>query len=309
MSSHTQPSHTPLYLTEEHVRSVLTYSDLIPVIRQSLRDFSAGRIQQPVRTILSLPDTPGWFATMPAVYGDVLGAKLVTAFPNNAALGIHTHNAIIQLFSASTGEPLAILDGRLITEMRTAAVSAIAIDLLAPQRPLTLAILGSGVQARSHLAAFTHVREIKEIRVWSRNPIHAQTFADEISAVACTTAEQAVTNADVILTATSSTDPILLGRWLQPTALVCAVGSCTPNRRELDTEAMRGPVIVDSREAALKESGDILQSNAIIAAEIGELLNGASLPQSPHPTIFKTLGIAATDIAAARLVHQKFTTT
>ena len=305
MASHTR---SPQLLTEDHVRSILTYPDLIPVIRQALRDFSAGRARQPLRSVLPLTEHQGWFAVMPAVYGDVMGAKLVTFYPRNAAAGMHTHMAIIQLFRADTGEPLVTMDGRLITEMRTAAVSAIAVDLLAPSRPLTLAILGSGVQARSHLAAFTQVRQFKEVRIWSRNPTHAAAFANEINARSYPTAEQAVNEADVILTVTSSTDPILLGRWLKSTALVCAVGSCTPNRRELDADAMRGPVIVDSREAALKESGDILQSNATITAEIGELLNSTSLPQSPHPTIFKTLGIAATDIAAARLVYQKFTT-
>jgi ornithine cyclodeaminase/alanine dehydrogenase-like protein (mu-crystallin family) len=329
------PSHTPhlLNIDEAQVRAHLTYADLIPAIRQALRDFSAGRVIQPVRTILSIPPSSispasGWFGSMPAVYGEVMGAKLVTFYPGNTALHKHTHHAVIQLFRATTGEPIAVLDGRLITEMRTAAVSAVAADLLAPPDAPILAILGSGVQARSHFAALSHVRKFKEVRVWSRNPANAQAFASEIGAPAsyvkqatsaehvittkqAISAEQAVTEADIVITVTSSPDPILLGRWLKPTALVCAVGSCTPERRELDDDTMRGPIIVESRAAALRESGDIILSQAPIAAELGELLNGTPLAAPPerttHPTIFKSVGIAIEDIATAHLVYKNFT--
>jgi thiomorpholine-carboxylate dehydrogenase len=304
----------PAFLNENQVRAHLTYAALIPAIRRALAEFSAGRVIQPVRTVLPVAEHSGWFATMPAIYGDVMGAKLVTFYPGNAALslgemkhGIHTHHAMIQLFSSATGQPLAVLDGRLITEMRTAAVSAVAVDLLAPPQARVLAILGSGVQARSHFAALSRVRAFDEVRVWSRSPEHARRFAMEISAVSLATAEQAASGADVVLTLTSASEPILSGRWLKPTALVCAVGACTPANRELDDDAMRGPVIVDSRAAASREAGDIILAQASIAAELGELLNGATLPASDRPTIFKSVGIAIADLAAAALVCEGFT--
>src|ERR1700727_1400408 len=156
------------FFDEDQVRAVLSYDELIPVIRQALMDYSAGRVVQPLRTVLSVVAHAGWFAVMPAVYRDVMGAKMVTFYPGNADRGMHTHQAVIQLFRADTGESLAIMDGRLITEMRTAAVSAVAVDLLASVDAKVLGILGSGVQARSHVQALSRVRKFEEIRVWGR---------------------------------------------------------------------------------------------------------------------------------------------
>lgn len=292
-----------LFLNEDQVRSVLSYDDLIPAIRQALKDFSAGRVVQPVRTVMSIAPHGGWFAVMPAAYGDVMGAKMVTFYPKNVELQKHTHMAMIQLFRSDTGEPLAVMDGRLITEMRTAAVSAVAIDLLAPPDAKVLGILGSGVQARSHVRALSRVRRFEEIRVWSRTEENARRFADEVGA-RVTTAEEAVSCADVVLTLTSSPVPILQGRWLKRDAVVCAVGAVTPDRRELDSEAMRGAIVVESREAAMKEPGDILLAKAEVSAEIGELLNGALLDRKGLPIVFKSVGIAIEDIASAKLVYQ-----
>jgi ornithine cyclodeaminase/alanine dehydrogenase-like protein (mu-crystallin family) len=291
-----------LFLNEDQVRTVLSYDDLIPTIRRALMDFSAGRVVQPLRTVMSVVEHAGWFAVMPAVYGNVMGAKMVTFYPGNAGLGKHTHMAMIQLFRSDTGEPLAVMDGRLITEMRTAAVSAVAVDRLARQDAKVLGILGSGVQARSHVAALARVRRFEEIRVWSRSEANARRFADEVGAKV-TTAEEAVSGADVVLTLTSSPVPILQGRWLKKDAVVCAVGAVTPNRRELDDEAMRGAVVVESREAGMREPGDILLAKAEVSAEIGELLNGASLDKKGRPVVFKSVGIAIEDIAAAKLVY------
>jgi ornithine cyclodeaminase/alanine dehydrogenase-like protein (mu-crystallin family) len=256
-----------------------------------------------VRSVLSVAEHAGWFGVMPAVYGGIMGAKMVTFYPRNAESGQHTHMAVIQLFRADNGQPLATLDGRLITEMRTAAVSAIAVDLLAAPRPKVLAILGSGVQARSHLDALRHVRHFDEIRVWSRTDAHARRFAEETGAQVMS-AEDAVRGADVVLTLTSSPDPILKGAWLKPDAVVCAIGAVTPERRELDSDAMRGAVVVESREAALREPGDILLANATIAAELGELLAGKALDRGNLPVVYKSVGIAVEDIAAARLVYE-----
>jgi thiomorpholine-carboxylate dehydrogenase len=294
-----------LFLNEDQVRAVLTYDDLIPAIRQALMDLSAGRVVQPVRTVMSVAAHGGWFAVMPAVYGGVMGAKMVTFYPGNVELGKHTHMAMIQLFRADTGEPLAVMDGRLITEMRTAAVSAVAVDLLTPPQVRVLGILGSGVQARSHVQALALVRTFAEIRVWSRSEKNAQRFADEIEGRRVTTAEEAVTDADVVLTLTSSPVPVLQGRWLKKDAVVCAVGAVTPDRRELDDEAMRGAVVVESREAAMKEPGDILLTQAEVSAEIGELLNGAGLDRKGRPVVFKSVGIAVEDVAAAKLVYER----
>jgi thiomorpholine-carboxylate dehydrogenase len=298
------PTDEFLFLNEDQVREVLSYDDLVPAIRQALMDFSAGRVVQPLRTVMSIAGHGGWFAVMPAVYGGVMGAKMVTFYPGNVALKKHTHMAMIQLFRADTGGPLAVMDGRLITEMRTAAVSAVAVDCLARRDARVLGILGSGVQARSHVRALAEVRRFEEIRVWSRSEANARRFGEEVGAKV-TSAEEAVTGADVVLTLTSSPTPILQGRWLKKEAVVCAVGAVTPDRRELDDEAMRGAVVVESREAAMREPGDILLAKAEVSAEIGELLNGASLNRKGRPVVFKSVGTAIEDIAAAKLVFER----
>ena len=292
-----------LILTEDQVQAVLSYERLIPAIRQALMDLSAGRVTQPLRSVMSVAKHGGWFAVMPAVYGNVMGAKMVTFYPRNAALAKHTHMAMIQLFRSDTGEPLAVMDGRLITEMRTAAVSAVAVDCLTRQDVRVLGILGSGVQARSHMKALAQVRGFKEIRVWSRSEENARKFADEVGA-RVTSAEEAVAGADVVLTLTSSPVPVLQGRWLKKDAVVCAVGAVTPDRRELDDEAMRGSIVVESREAGMREPGDILMVKAQVTAEIGELLNGKALDRGGRPVVFKSVGVAIEDIATAKLVYE-----
>jgi len=292
-------------LSEEQVRAVLSYDELIPAIRKALMDFSAGRVHQPLRSIIPVPAHGGWFGVMPAVYDTVMGAKMVSFYPGNADLQKHTHMAMIQLFRADTGEPLATMDGRVITEMRTAAVSAVAIGHLASPAAKVLAILGSGVQARSHVRALAGIRSFTDVRVWSRSQNHAQQFASEIGA-RVTTAEQAVSGADVVLALTSSPQPILQGKWLSPQAMVCAIGAATPDRRELDDETMRGAVVVESRESAMREAGDIVLAHAQVSAEIGELLNGAQLDRGDKPVVFKSVGIAVEDIAAAKLVYENF---
>jgi ornithine cyclodeaminase/alanine dehydrogenase-like protein (mu-crystallin family) len=300
----TMPNDRVLFINEEQVREVLSYDELIPAIRRALIDFSASLVVQPLRTVMPVAQHAGWFAVMPAVYGDVMGAKMVTFYPRNADKGKHTHLAMIQLFRADTGEPLAILDGRLITEMRTAAVSAVAVDLLARPEVKVLGILGSGVQARSHVRALSHVRTFDEIRVWCRSEENAQRLAEEVGGRVMT-AEEAVSGADVVLTVTSSPEPVLFGRWLKKDAIVCAVGAVTPDRRELDDEAMRGAVVVESREAAMREPGDILLAKAQVTAEIGGLLQGTGLDRRDRPVIFKSVGIAIEDIAAAKLVYDR----
>lgn len=263
-------------------------------------DYSAGRVAQPLRSAMTIPQHEAWFAVMPAVLGDVMGAKLVSVFPRNAGLGLPTHLALIALFQSSTGELLTIMDGRLITEMRTAATSAIATDLLACKNARILAILGSGVQARAHVEALRMVRPFDEVRVWSRNAENARRFAEDVGGRAMA-AEEAVRGADVIVTATHSGEPVLLGEWLKPDAHVNAVGAVGATRRELDTAAMQGFVVADSRESAAQESGDVILSGVSVDAELGELLAAGNFRRQGR-TIFKSLGIAVEDLAAAALV-------
>jgi len=277
--------------------------DLIPAMERALVDFSAGRVLQPVRSIINVPQHKARMGIMPAVYGDLMGAKLVNVYPDNAARGLPTHLALIAIFRADTGETLAVMDGRLITEMRTAAVSAVATKLLSPPGAKTLAVLGSGVQARAHVRALALVRKFDDICVWSRKPQHAQAFADEIGATA-TSADDAVRCADVVVTCTDSPEPVLRGAWLKTGVVVNAVGAVGPTRRELDSDAMRGAVVVDSRDTAMQESGDVRLAGAQIYAELGELLAGTMpLPQA-EVTVFKSLGLAVEDLAAAKLVLQ-----
>jgi alanine dehydrogenase len=293
-----------MVLSEDEVRKLLQMKDLIPVMADALRELSAGAVLQPLRTVLPVTEHGGFLGVMPAS-GRALGAKLVTFYPQNK--GVPTHHAMILLFRPETGEPLAVMDGRLITEMRTAAVSAVATKLLARSDIRVLTILGSGVQARSHLEALRLVRELTEVRVWS--PRHADRFAREFKVHAAASAEEAVRGADVIVVATSATTPVLRGDWLAPGAHINAVGATRPNWRELDDEVLRRATIyVESREAALRESGDVIAARKE-PIEIGEVIAGRQPPRksADEITLFKSVGVAAEDVAAADLVYQKRT--
>ena len=279
-------------------------ADLIPAMEKALIDFSAGKVTQPVRQVIAVDPPGGFYGMMPALTPEGLGQKIVTFYPPNAEKGMPTHMALIILNDPETGAPLAVMDGRLITEMRTAAVSAAATKLLAPKNSKILAILGSGVQARSHVEALRLVRQFDEIRVWSPNKTHAEEFAREIGAKSML-AENAVRGADVVVTVTSSKKPVLQGAWLKPSCHVNAIGACRPDWREMDDEAMqRSFVFVDSREAAMKESGDVILSEAKIYAELGEAFAGKIDTRNNETTIFKSLGMAVEDIAAALLVYR-----
>lgn len=323
-------SESSMYISESEVRAHLTYDALIPAIRQALVDYSAGRVDQPPRMILRSNHTQGpengWFAVMPVVYGNSMGVKTVTFFPGNAERGLHTHMAMIELLSRETGQPLAVMDGRLITEMRTAAVSAVALERLARPDVQSLGILGAGVQARSHLQTLLRVRpSLADIRIWSRNSHNAKRLADEASQprfqnrdpsassgqalghphIRSTTAEKAA-SADVVLTVTASPTPVLQGRWLKPDALVLAVGAVGAELRELDDEAAQSSwIVAESRQAVEREAGDVILSGAKVQAEIGALL-GDPASSVPHGRriLFKSVGMAIEDLVAARLVWQ-----
>ena len=275
---------------------------MIPGIERALAELSAGRVVQPVRVVVPVADHKGFFGVMPA-YAGALGAKLVTFYPGNT--DVHTHHAVIALFRPETGEPLAILDGRLITEMRTAAASAVATKHLARPEAAVLGILGSGVQAGSHLAALRQVRGFSEVRVWS--PRHAKAFAERHGVTAAPTAEAAVRGADVVVVAVSAKTPVLEGRWLSPGAHVNAIGATRPDWRELDDDVVtRARVYVDSREAATKESGDVIAARDVVG-EIGEVVGGTKpgRQNAQEITLFKSVGVAVEDVASAALVYER----
>jgi len=296
-------TNKPLFLDEEQVRGHLRMADLIPAMEKALIDFSAGKVTQPVRSVINIDPPGGFLGLMPALTPDGLGLKAVTFYPSNAERGIPTHMATIFLVDPETGTPLAVMDGRLITEMRTAAVSAAATKLLASPDAKVLAILGSGVQAHSHAEALQLVKKFEEIRVWNGTMAHAEHFAKEHGAKSMS-AEEAVRDADVVVTATNSKTPVLKGSWLKPGCHVNAVGACRPDWRELDDEAISNVLFVDSREAAMKESGDVILSGAKIYAELGEVLAGKVPSRTNEITIFKSLGMAVEDIAASLLVYR-----
>jgi ornithine cyclodeaminase/alanine dehydrogenase-like protein (mu-crystallin family) len=302
-----------MFLSENDVRAVLSYESLIPAIRAALVDYSAGRVEQPARMILRAGNAEGWrngwFAVMPVIHGDVMGVKTVTFFPGNAELGLHTHMAVVELLRRSTGEPLAVMDGRLITEMRTAAVSAVAFEALAPRHfakaPTSLGILGSGVQARAHLEAFKLVwPELREVRIWSPTAANAEKLAGEVGGRAVAIEEAA--GAGVVLAVTSAQKPVLEGRWLRPDALVIAVGATGATARELDDETMLTSfVVAESRSCVERESGDVRLSGARVEAEIGEILTNPEAFTVPGGRVlFKSVGMAIEDLTAAQLVWE-----
>lgn len=289
-----------LVVDEQAVGRLLHFEELIPAMAKALAKLSEGRVVQPARVILPVEAHHGFFGLMPA-YGGALGAKLVTFYPKNA--GIPTHHGVIVLFEPETGEPLAVMDGRLITEMRTAAVSAVAAEHLARPDAAVLAILGSGVQAKSHLEALRHIRPFAEVRVWS--PRHAAAFAERHGVKAAPTAEAAVRDAGVVVVATSSPAPVLEGRWLAPGTHVNAVGAVRPDWRELDDDLLaRARLYVESRDAAHQDSGDVRAAREPFA-EIGEVVAGkrSGRVNESEITLFKSVGVAIEDIASASLVY------
>ena len=311
----------PILLNERAVRDLLPMNELIAAMGEALAGFSAGEVAQPLRTVLEVGEAKAFFGVMPAYLParPALGTKLVTVFGGNTARGLPTHLATIVLLDPETGALLALLDGRYITEARTAAVSAVSVQQLARQDAATLSILGTGVQARSHLEAISLVRPLKEVRVWSRTPAHVDEFVRSMQPHAdarlrrAESAEAAVRDADIIVLATSSKEPVLFNGWVPDGTHICAVGACRPSEREMEAALVaRAVLYVDSREGALKESGDVvlaMRDGAItpshIRAELGEVVAGRAPGRTSgrEVTLFKSLGMAVEDVAAAHLVY------
>jgi ornithine cyclodeaminase len=314
-----------LLLSETDVRHLLSMDDLIQSMESALTEFSSGRTAQPLRTVIEVGPTHAFFGVMPAYMpaAGALGTKLVTVFGSNSAIGLPSHLATILLMDATTGELLAVMDGRYITEARTAAVSAVSVRLLAREDAGVLAILGSGVQARSHLRAFSHVRALRDVRVWSPSASHRREFAEtmhrEIAApiTAVASAEDAVRGADLVVVATAAREPVLKSEWVSDGAHIAAVGACRPDQREMDTALVaRARVFVDSRTGALAEAGDLLLpigegafDRDHIAGELGQLAGGsvAGRRADAEVTLFKSLGMAVEDVAAAHLAYERAT--
>jgi alanine dehydrogenase len=290
-------------LDETAVGHLLHMEEVIPAMERALAEFSNGGVVQPTRVMVPVAEHQGFLGLMPAYTGTALGTKLVAFYPRNT--DVPTHHATILLFKPETGEPLVTMDGRLITEVRTAAVSAVATEHLAKPDASVLAIIGSGVQARSHLEALRLVRDFREVRVWS--PRRAAAFAEEHGVAAAASAEEAVRGAEVVVTATTSQTPVLSGEWLSPGVHINALGAPRPDWRELDDEVVRrSRVYVDSRKAAMKESGDVIAAGEIFA-EVGEVVSGAKPGRrsAEEVTLFKSLGLAVEDVATAELVYRK----
>ena len=313
----------PVLLSEQDVRLVLSMRDLIDAMEGALVRFSSREVAQPLRTVIEVGLQRAFVGVMSAFIADpaALGTKVVSVFGSNTAVGLPTHLATIVLLDPMTGELLSIMDGRFITEARTAAVSAVSAKHLARPDASKLAIIGSGVQARSHLEAIALVRELRDVRVWSRSEENRAAFAREMRpradapVRATASAKEAVDGADLIVLATASREPVVRSEWIADGAHVCAVGACRPDQREMDTELVRrGRVFVDSRTGALAEAGDIvipLKAGAFdethLAGELGEVAMGsvAGRTSSDDVTIFKSLGMAVEDVAAAHLAYVK----
>ncbi|CAL1526308.1 unnamed protein product [Lymnaea stagnalis] len=300
-------------VSAQNIANILDYSSLIAAIEKSLANFSHrtdSGVNQPVRSVVIVPNSDGFLGCMP-VYSredDVLATKIVSFFPRNK--DVPTHHAVVLVLCAQTGVPRALLDGDVITARRTAATSVVATKHLVNGEPKILAILGSGVQARSHYIALSEVFHFKQICIWNHRPEGAHKLADEIgnNCVACSKVSEAVEDADVIVTVTSAKDPILKAAWVKPGVHINAVGACRPDWSELEPELVNSAVVyVDSREGALKESGDIILAKAEIYAEIGEVINGTCEAKREQITIFKSLGMAIEDAVAAKLVLDKLT--
>jgi ornithine cyclodeaminase len=321
MQSNQQPA--PLFFARSDIERLLPVAECIDVMADAFAALAGGGAAQPLRGVLHLPDGSGSLYTMPGWLGDppALAVKMVGVFHGNRERGLDTHQGVVALFDAQTGEPRAIMDAAAVTAIRTAAVSGLATRLLAREDAGDLALLGSGVQARTHLEAMAAVRPLRRVRVWSPTPERRDAFVSDaalrtsIPVEAVGSAEAAVRGADLICTVTAAQSPVLRNEWVQAGAHINAVGASTPTARELDGALVaRAWLCVDRRESALAEAGDFLMARAEgvigddhIRADLGDLVTGR-VPARGSPaqvTVFKSLGLAIEDVAAARYILER----
>jgi ornithine cyclodeaminase/alanine dehydrogenase-like protein (mu-crystallin family) len=318
-----------LVASRREVVGLLPMAECIDAMAHVFLALGRGDGVQPLRQVMRLPDSPNLFGLMPGLLGagraggqaSALGAKVITVFPGNDATPYESHMGVVLLFDAERGLLLAIMDASSITAIRTAAVSGLATRLLAGSSAGDLALLGAGVQAMSHLEAMRCVRDIRRVRVWSRSGDRAATFASQATArfgvrvERCDSPRTAVDGADIICTVTSSREPVLEGRWIAPGAHINAVGAALPTAREIDTEGVRrSRLFADRRESLMSEAGEFLIPRAEgaitdvhLLGELSDVLTGA-IPARENPadiTLFKSLGLALEDIAAARHIYEK----
>jgi ornithine cyclodeaminase/alanine dehydrogenase-like protein (mu-crystallin family) len=313
-----------LVLSAIDVHQLLGYGDCVAAVRDALAELAAGQAYQPLRVIVSAPDAPGLMGLMP-VHAPVggYGLKAICITPSNPAAGLDAHQGIVLLSDGQTGEPLAVLNASAVTEIRTAAASVLATGLLARPDAGDLAVIGTGVQARAHIRAFSEAWPLRRVRVAGRDPARAAALAADLAPsgllpggvplTACASAREAVAGADIIVTATSSARPVLALPWIAPGAHVNAVGACLPLARELDGATIAAAALFgDSRESVTSESGDyrLALAEGLIGpdhlqATLGELLAGTA-PGRAHDdeiTVFESLGLAVEDLAAARAAY------
>jgi ornithine cyclodeaminase/alanine dehydrogenase-like protein (mu-crystallin family) len=311
-----------LIVNQSEVGRLLPMPDCIEAMDEVLRTLARGEAILPLRQVLMLPREKGAFGVMPACLETpaAVGVKAITVFPGNHGTEYDSHQGAVLLWEMEHGRLLAVMDASSITAIRTAAVSAVATRLLAREEAGDLGLLGTGVQAATHLEAMLAVRKIRRVRAWSRDPGHVRTFAERarkrhsVEVQPAATAREAVAGADLICTTTSSREPVLMGEWIADGAHVNAVGSSVRGTRELDSAAVaRSSLFVDRRESTLNEAGDFLMPKAEgrigddhIRAEVGELLlgtkTGRRTPQ--EVTLFKSLGLAVEDVAAAHRIYR-----
>jgi alanine dehydrogenase len=310
----------PQYINNEKIKSLLPMLACIRVMETMFRDLAEGRILQPLRSLIWLPDRSGLLGMMPsyAQGPNIIGVKLITVFHANGPAGLPSHQGIVILFEATHGTPLLLLDAAEITAIRTAAASALATRLLAREDATTLAIIGTGEQAERHIESISLIRPIDTIWCWGRNPEHAQALRDRLAARypihVAATAQAAVEAADIVCTVTSAAKPVVEGRWLKPGTHLNVVGSCTPNNREVDSKAIEiSSLFTDRYESLFKEAGDFLIpkqegviTEAQVKGELGEVLTAAKPGRTSHAevTLFKSLGIAAEDLYSAWHIYK-----
>ena len=314
-----------LILSRSDIAQLLPMRECIDVMADALSALTRGDAILPLRQVLRLPDGKSAFAVMPAYLGQpkAVGAKVITVFPDNHGTSFDSHQGAVLLFEAEHGSLAAVMDASSITAIRTAAVSGLATRLLARDDATELAILGTGVQARTHLQAVLAVRRVHRVRVWSRSRKAVHAFADgesrrqDVQVEPASSARAAVEGADIVCTVTASREPVLAGEWLGNGAHVNAVGASLPFARELDSAAIaRSRLYVDRRESALNEAGDFLiprREGAVgddhIVGELGEVLLGRvpGRRTGEEVTVFKSLGLAVEDVAAAAYVYERAT--
>ena len=313
----------PRFVSKEEVALLLPMGECIGVMKEAFRNLADGKCLQPLRSLMWLPDRKGLLGMMPgyAQGPGILGIKVITVFHGNRDIGLPSHQGTVNLFDSNTGTPLLIADAMEITSIRTAAASALATSMLSREDSEKLAIIGAGEQAERHIQAISLVRKISEVFLWGRNEERAFELAHKITSNSKLTVSvkksvaEAVQHADIICTVTSSSQPVLRGEWIQPGTHINAVGACSPNARELDTNAVQmSSLFTDSYESLCNEAGDFLipkNEGAIDEAHIkgilSELVSGTKKGRTGQDeiTLFKSLGIAAEDIFSAWHIYQK----